>query len=1210
MDYSVKAVLSATDRNFTSTMKAAERSMESLHNKANSISKAATSVGKSVERIGSTATKALTLPLTTAFAYAGKQFMDYETGLVGVGKTTGMAGAELEGFGQEIKSLSNRIPVSTKELLGLSETAGQLGIHGKKDLLAFTQVMAEMGSATELTGEEGAKSMAQFANVMGLDVEKNIRSVGNSIVRLGNNSATSEPEIMAMAQRLGASGRVAGLTADNVLGLSAAISSVGINAEAGGTAMSQVLNKMDVAVAQGGEKLEMFAEISGMSAQEFAKQWETDPIKAVEAFMKGLDDSAKSGKNMNLMLDALGIKGVREANTVKLLAQNHELLSKSINDSADAYKNGNDLAEEAAEAWGTLSNKLKKFKNVMNNVLMDVFKRVEPTISKMVDIVTEFGRSWEKLSETQKDSISGMILKVGALLAATGPLLSITGKLSQSFGLVTGAVGKVSGGLSKLSEKFTGSSDVIKTGMDAVNNKFKESAEVFPKMGAKATEGINYLKRIPNRLQADVAGRVYDVFDKMEFDTQQKWTNALTSISENSSKMGTVISGAFGKIGSVLNLFGINVGNMVKLANLGLKALFPAAIIGAALVGLGALYTGFEEEINKVLEVAKTKGPEIIQNLGDGIVAKIPEFASKGAELVSRLAETISANIPTILTVGANIVIALVESVGNNAGKLIGAAVQIIGSLLQGIIQNLPRLLVAGVQLIGQLVAGIVQNIPKILQTGREAITGFISGLGQALPQLLSSGVKIVFEIIKGIVTNIPQVIATGAKIILELGKAIIGAIGTIVGTVGSAIGGFFKKIFSPGKSEAAQTNQEVTSETQSMSTNVTGIMEGLTSSVASSTNAMQENVTSSYAGMAETMTTNFNQGVDAVTGASQNLSGIVPQDATNVSEQSAAAYEGLAQRTQTAMDSMSNSVQSSMSKISSVSTNGLNALSSGFTNTFNQITSIVNQGANRVVASVNQMNSRVSSSYNSFASQFISRTVTIWTQFNSMSQQAMNRQYSTFNSHLNKMTSKYNSYNNRFKNTTNSTWRSVVNQVRQAGNNMTQAYSNACSRTISLANNLRSSLISIMNSTAGGMRSAGYNAGMGFYYGLSSTQGAIMGLASSIAASVSARIRSALNIHSPSRVMMDLGSYAGQGLAVGLDKSRKYVNNAVDGLSNTVANTKIGFGSSYGNFSTSSQAQPLVLNVSVGKNEFRAISRDITSEQGRDLRLEANFAL
>lgn len=1131
MDYSVKAVLSAVDRNFTSTMKTAEKAIESLHNSADRVTKTATNVGKSVEKIGSTATKALTIPLTTAFGYAGKQFMDFETGLIGVKKTTGMVGQELKGFGNEISKMSTQIPISSKELLGLSEVAGQLGIHGQKDLLAFTRVMAEMGSATNLAGEEGAASMAKFANIMGLDVGKNIRNVGDAIVRLGNNYATTENDIMMMSTRLAASGRLVGLTTPNVLGLATAMSSVGINAEAGGSAMSQVLNKLDKAVAQGGEKLEMFADVSGMSAQSFAKQWETDPIKAVEAFMKGLDDTAKSGGNMNMILDALGIKGIREANTVKSLSQNHELLSKAINDSSKAYANGNDLALEAAEAWDSFRNKLVLFKNTMNDILKDVFARIEPVLSKAIESVTQFATKWQELSDTQKDALAGVILKVGVFAAAFGPAMKVGGKFIQSMEPVKGTLSNV--------------------------------------------------------------GSAFSTFAK-------------NTLGETVKNMGLACTIAGGK----MQLLPQIVSNGVKLANLGLKALFPAAIIGAALVGLGALYTGFEDEINKVLEVAKTKGPEIIQNLGDGIVARIPEFASKGAELVSRLAETISANIPTILTVGANIVIALVESVGNNAGKLIGAAVQIIGSLLQGIIQNLPRLIVAGVQVIAQLIAGIVQNMPQIIQVAGNIITGLITGLGQSIPQLFSAGIKIVAELIKGLVMNIPEVIATGAKIIVALGKAIIGAIGTIAGGVGSAIKGFFTSIFSPGKTEAANTNQQVTSETQQMSTNVEGILSGLNQSVASNTSQMQSSVNTSFSNISADMQTNFGQGVDAVTSASQNLTGIVPQDATNVSEQSAAAYEQLAQRTQTAMDNMANSVQSSMSKIASVSSNGLNTLSTGFTNTFNRITSTVNQGTNRVVASVNQMNNRVSSSYNNFASQFISRTTTMWNQFNSMSQQAMNRQYSTFNSHLNKMTSKYNSYNSRFKNVTNSTWRSVVNQVRQAGNNMTSAYSNACSRTISLANNLRSNLISIMNSTAGGMRSAGYNAGMGFYNGLASTQGSIMGLASSIAASVSARIRSALNIHSPSRVMMDLGSYAGEGLAVGLDKSRKYVNNAVDGLSNTVANTKVGFGSSYGSFSTSSQVQPLVLNVSVGKNEFRAISRDITSEQGRDLRLEANFAL
>lgn len=1213
MSYRVEAILSAVDSGFTSKFNQATKSVEKLQNQAGKVSSVASKIGSATESIGKSLTTKLTLPLGAAFTYAGKQFADFETGLVGVGKTTGMAGKDLKGFGDDIAKMSSVIPVSTKDLLGLSETAGQLGIHGKKDLLEFTRVMAEMGSATNLAGEEGALVMARFANVMGLDVGKNIRQVGNAVVRLGNNFETSEAEIMNMSSRLAASSRLVGITTPNVLGLATAMSSVGIEAEAGGTAMSTVMTKVDKAVASGGEKLQNFANVAGMSAEDFAAKWKSKPTEALEDLMKGLDSASKSGGNMNQILDMLGIKGVRESNAVKSLAQNHELLSEAIKQSNDAYNYGNDLAEEAAKAWGTLHAKLTTLKNTLGNIAKDIFSIVAPALKDMVDKVNELASKWYQLSDSSKEAIGKVILKIGGLLAAIGPVLLIGGKITKTLSPVIGVVSQVgnafktaTGILSNSGSLFSSVSDGMKNAAGSLGDKFLEVGSKFPAFGNKALEMYDKMSTVPGKIQSGFTSKIGQAIGSLD----EKFGTHFQSMGSKVRAFGGRLSSGLGKAGSLLSSFGINTGNMVSMANAAMGSLFPAAVIGIALAGLGVLYSQFGDQIDKLLQIAKEKGPEIITNLGNGITEKIPEFVSKGAELVSRLAETISANIPTILTVGANIVIALVESVGNNAGQLIGAAVQIIGSLLQGILQNLPRLLVAGVQLIGQLVSGIVQNIPKILQTGREAITGFISGLSQALPQLLSSGVKIIFEIIKGIVTNIPQVIATGAKIILELGKAIIGAIGTIVGTVGSAIGGFFKKIFSPGKSEAAQTNQEVTSETQSMSTNVTGIMEGLTSSVASSTSAMQSNVTSSYAGMAETMSTNFNQGVDAVTGASQNLSGIVPQDATNTSEQSATAYEQLSQRTQTAMDSMANSVEGSMSKISTTSTSGLQNLSTGFTNTFNQITNTVNQGTNQVINSVNTMNARVTNAFSNFSSRFISTNRNMWTQFTSLSQQALNKNYSSFNSFTNKMSSRYKTFASQMRNSTNQMWRSVVNQTRQSGNNMAQSFANACQRTVSLANQLRSNLISIMNSSVGGMRSAGYNAGMGFYSGLASTRGSIMGLASSIAASVSARIRSALRIHSPSRVLMNLGSYAGEGLAVGLEKSKRYVNNAVDGLSNTIKGVDTGLNSSFSDFNTNSKATPLVINLRLGNNEFRAISRDITQEQGKDLRLEANFGI
>ena len=403
MSYRVEAILSAVDSGFTSKFNQATKSVEKLQTQAGKVSGVASKIGSATESIGKSLTTKLTLPLGAAFTYAGKQFSDFETGLVGVGKTTGLAGNDLKDFGNDIAKMSSVIPVSTNDLLGLSETAGQLGIHGKKDLLEFTKVMAEMGSATNLAGEEGAKQMARFANVMGIDVGKNIRQVGNSVVRLGNNFATSEAEIMDMSSRLAASSRLVGITTPNVLGLATAMSSVGIEAEAGGTAMSTVMTKVDKAVASGGAKLQNFAKVAGMSAEDFAAKWKSKPTEALQDLMKGLDSASKSGGNMNQILDMLGIKGVRESNAVKSLAQNHELLSEAIKQSNDAYNNGNDLAKEAAEAWKTLHAKLMTLKNTFGNIAKDIFSIVAPALKDMVDKVNEFAKKWFDSSESSKN---------------------------------------------------------------------------------------------------------------------------------------------------------------------------------------------------------------------------------------------------------------------------------------------------------------------------------------------------------------------------------------------------------------------------------------------------------------------------------------------------------------------------------------------------------------------------------------------------------------------------------------------------------------------------------------------------------------------------------------------------------------------------------------------------------------------------------------
>lgn len=1252
MSYRVEAILSAVDSGFTSKFNQATKSVEKLQSQAGKVSSVASKIGSATESIGKSLTTKLTLPLGAAFTYAGKQFSEFETGLVGVGKTTGMTGDDLKGFGDDIAKMSSVIPVSTKDLLGLSETAGQLGIHGKKDLLEFTRVMAEMGSATNLAGEEGAKQMARFANVMGIDVGKNIRQVGNSVVRLGNNFATSEAEIMDMSSRLAASSRLVGITTPNVLGLATAMSSVGIEAEAGGTAMSTVMTKVDKAVASGGEKLQNFANVAGMSAEDFAAKWKSKPTEALEDLMKGLDKASKSGGNMNQILDLLGIKGVRESNAVKSLAQNHELLSEAIKQSNDAYNHGNDLAKEAAEAWKTLHAKLMTLKNTFGNIAKDIFSIVAPALKDMVDKVNEFAKKWFDLSESSKKAIGEMVLKIGGLLAAIGPVLLIGGKITKTLSPVIGVLSQV--------------------------------GNAFKMFSGSASSALN------------------------------SFTGGALSSLAKKTELSVLTAGA--KLAKLSPM----VGKAVSLANIGMQALFPAAVIGIALAGLGLLYSKFGTQIDKLLEVAKTKGPEIITNLGNGIANKIPDLVAKGAELVAHLAEALNTNLPAILTAGTNIVIALVQSVGNNAGKLIQSALLVMGSFLQGIMQNVPRLLVAGVLLVGQLIVGLVKNIPMIIATAARMVIGLVTGLGQAVPQLIVGGIKLVIEFVKAILSAIPKIIVVGIQMVEALVKSIAGALINVAGSLGKSVKGFFKNIFSPGKEEAENTKNDVnvsldamkldidtktgeaaTSATANASQAKTGFLEqfglmntGVSEKLAQlqantgmsmdqiqqeitskgqitkdgitiTAQEMNTNVSGQTDQMANNMLNSISRGVEGANTQFDGLSAKLPTDASATNEATSGQYEDLANRitssteqantavtsgidtinsnfemrlgtlpakTDTILMNVSNSFTnafnalgkgvdsnlqkivtsftSSISRINSISTSGLSNLSSRFSAAFNNISATVTAGTNKVVVSITNMNNRVNASFSQFASRFIATNSNMWNRFNSQSTSALNRNYSAFSSNISKLQSKFTSYSSRLKSLNTSMWNAVVSKTRQAGNSMASAYSSACNRTTSLASSMRNRLISIMNSSVGGMRSAGYNAGMGFYSGLASTRGSIMGLAASIAASVSARIRSALRIHSPSRVLMNLGSYAGEGLAVGLEKSKRYVNNAVDGLSNTIKGVDTGLNSSYSDFNSNSKAMPLVINLRLGNKEFRAISRDITQEQGKDLRLEANFGI
>ena len=392
--------------------------------------------GEIAEKSGNIAKKFA--PASLAFAGAGvaatKAAVEFESAFAGVEKTVDGTTEQLAALRQGILDMAEEIPASTTEIAAVAEAAGQLSIP-TDDILDFTRVMLDMGVATNLSAEEAATAIARIANITGME-GKDYSRFASAVVALGNAYATTEREIVEMSNRLASAGTIAGLSEADILALSTAMSSVGIEAEAGGTAMTQTLTAISKAIANGGDKLEKFAKISGMSSNEFVKAWSEDPITAISAFIGGLGEMNENGEDTILLLEDLDLAGIRQSNMLKSLALAHDTLDSAIETSHSAWEENTALSEEASKRYQTLASQLQILKNKLYNLAEAFGEILLPIINKIVGGLQNAIDWFSNLD----DGVKKTILIVGGLIAAISPVAGIISGIAGAMSKLTGTV--------------------------------------------------------------------------------------------------------------------------------------------------------------------------------------------------------------------------------------------------------------------------------------------------------------------------------------------------------------------------------------------------------------------------------------------------------------------------------------------------------------------------------------------------------------------------------------------------------------------------------------------------------------------------------------------------------------------------------------------------------------------------------------------------
>lgn len=447
--------------------------------------------GKGIKEVGESI-DTITKPIqyaSTALAAGGvasaKFAIDFEDSFAGVKKTVDATPEQLAKIKQGIIDLSTTgidgrgaIPQTTTELNELAAAGGQLGIS-QENIVDFTEVMAQMGSATNLVGEEGAATLARFQNVMGVG-QNEIRNIGSAIVDLGNHSATTESEIAEMALRMGKYGSSVRMSAADVLGYSAALSSLGIEAQMGGSAIGRTWLSIEKAVANGGEGLKAFAKYSGKSAEEFKEQWNTDSSGAFNGLLKGL----QSAENLTVALDDLGINNTQDIQAMMALVNGYDLVTESVNRSNTAYQENTALQEEFNAKNETTASKLANTKNNIVEAARSIGETMLPSIQDASTTVADFAKGLSQMDDEQKRAV----VNTGATVIALGALSKV------GVGVIKGA-GDFVEGLGVISDKLpiiADATSAIKVSTAGLGSSFSALAPIFGAVLAPAAVVAGY----------------------------------------------------------------------------------------------------------------------------------------------------------------------------------------------------------------------------------------------------------------------------------------------------------------------------------------------------------------------------------------------------------------------------------------------------------------------------------------------------------------------------------------------------------------------------------------------------------------------------------------------------------------------------------------------------------------------------------------------
>lgn len=387
---------------------------------ANAIRYANYDMASSLLRV-SAAFTAVGVGVAVAFASQESAFTEVERI---VGGTTSQL-SELRG---ELQGLSTEIPRSFQDLSGIASLGAALNIP-RGDLEQFTKTVATLAAVTGVTEEVVATAFGRLAQYLDVPAEK-FDALGAAILKAGNVSIATEEQVIKFTQALAPAADRVGFTTEQTVALGAAIASFGnINVEGAGGALTRVSNIIIRAVGEGGDALDNFAAIAGMSAAEFKNAWQTDADGAFNAILRGLS----SVENLTGALDTLGLTNTRDRRIIEGITQNYGEYARILGETTVAMQEGTYMNDAYALVLDDLSTKWTTFINAVMNAASAVGTQFGPTLKTALDIAQDLTIAF---TDFVNSDVGGFMTRMATSVLA---VVTVWAALRGAIALATGS---------------------------------------------------------------------------------------------------------------------------------------------------------------------------------------------------------------------------------------------------------------------------------------------------------------------------------------------------------------------------------------------------------------------------------------------------------------------------------------------------------------------------------------------------------------------------------------------------------------------------------------------------------------------------------------------------------------------------------------------------------------------------------------------------